>query len=280
MSPVRVRIVCTFAALASSAACSSGTRGTGDMARGAINLDGFIDPALEKPTDFAAVDLPPTFETIWAHTGTTLYTVDPTSFDLNKVGDFNGPEDMTDLAVTPDGNIYTVSRTGVYSVDRTTGKALTIATSIASSNVALTFRLDGTLLAADQAGNVIVIDTTNGSTTTVGNYSTNKSYDTAGDLVAVADGTMYGVSTKAPGVSSTSNVLIKVNTSTAKATTVGPIGYTGVFGTAYSAGRVLAFTKTGQIIQIDPSTGDGTLVATHAGVAFYGAGTSPLVPIN
>ncbi|MEO6952273.1 MAG: hypothetical protein ABI321_10705 [Polyangia bacterium] len=281
MSLARDRIVCTFAAALSLAGCSgrSGTQGTGDMARAPVNLDGFIDPGMVTPTDFAAADLPPTYETIWAHTGTTLYTVDPSTFALTTIGDFNGPEDMTDLAVTPDGKVYTVSRTGVYSVDQNTGEATTLATGISSSNVALTFRLDGKLLAADQAGNVIIIDTTNGSTTTLGKYSSNMSYDTAGDLVAVADGTMYGVSTKAPNISDKSNVLIKVNTSTAKATTVGSIGFTGVFGTAYSGGRVLAFTKTGQIIQIDPSTGAGTLVATHTGTAFYGAGTSPLVPI-
>ena len=250
------------------------------MAHAAVNLDGFIDPGMVTPTDFAAADLPPTFETIWAHTGTTLYTVDPMTFLLTKIGDFNGPEDMTDLAVTPDGKVYTVSRTGVYSVDQNTGAASKLATlGSTTSAVALTFRLDGKLLAADQSGNVIIIDTTNGSTTSLGKYSTTGGYDTAGDLVAVADGTMYGVSTKAPNVSDPSNVLIKVNTSTAKASTVGSIGYTGVFGTAYSGGRVLAFTKTGQIIQINPATGDGTLVATHTGIAFYGAGTSPLVPI-
>ena len=31
---------------------------------------------------------------------------------------------------------------------------------------------------------------------------------------------------------------------------------------------------------IDPTTGQGTLVKTHSGVVFYGAGTSPLVPIQ
>jgi hypothetical protein len=78
----------------------------------------------------------------------------------------------------------------------------------------------------------------------------------------------------------TSNVLLKVNPTTAIASGVGAIGYVGVFGVAYSNGRVLAFTKTGQIVEIDRNSGVGTLRREYPGKIFYGAGTSPLVPIS
>ena len=254
--------------------CSHGVGNIPDMPKGG-DLAGFLN----NDHDLSPVpyDFPPQLGIIYAHTGTTLYTVDASSYDLTTVGDFGGMDDMTDLAVTPDGNVYTISRTALYKVDTNTGAATQLFAGIASSNVALTFKDDGTLLAADQAGAVRTIDPTNGNITELGTYGTG--YDTAGDLVAIADGTMYGVSTKAPTLGSTTNVLIKVNTTTAKATSVGKIGYTGVFGVAYAGGRVLAFTSTGQIIRIDPSTGIGTLVKTHAGLKFYGAGTSPLVPV-
>lgn len=274
----------------SLAACSSnGSRGVGDMLKG---LDGFLggppDGSAEKPTDFAGIDLPPTYAQIYAHTGQTLYTFDPTApsaSQLSLVGDFGVSDDMTDLAVTPDGKVYTVSRTTVYTVDAASGQATKLADGISSSMVALTFRLDGTLLSSDQNGNVYIIDPATAKTTKLGSFGSG--YDTAGDLVAIADGTMFGVSTMAPDLpNATTNVLVQVNTSTAKAKTVGEIGYSGVFGVAYSGGHVLAFTKTGQIIEIDPMTGAGTLLgvkndqSTGKPMVFYGAGTSPLVPIN
>jgi hypothetical protein len=123
-----------------------------------------------------------------------------------------------------------------------------------------------------------VIDPTSGKVTELGTYGSG--FDTAGDLVAVSDGTMFGISAKGPGSSTTSNVLIKVDTKSAKGTGVGPIGFDNVFGIAYAGGRVLAFNTAGQIVRIDPKTGQGTLVATHTGVKFWGAGTSPLVPIQ
>jgi len=217
--------------------------------------------------------------TIYAHEAQTLYTVDPTTFGLTTVGPFAAGDDMTDLAITPDGQIYTISRTSLYKVDRQTAKATLLLSNISTSNVALTFLVDGTLIASDKAGLVRRIDPTNGMVTELGSYGSG--FDTAGDLVVVSDGTMFGISSVGPlSMSGATNVLLKVNPQTGVATGVGPIGFVGVFGIAYSNGRVLAFTNTGQIIRIDPTSGTGTLVKTHAGKIFYGAGTSPLVPIN
>src|SRR5262249_5830920 len=93
-----------------------------------------------------------------------------------------------------------------------------------------------------------------------------------------SDGTMYGVSATNPGGSnaSSNNVLIRVDTSTGHATPVGPIGFGDVLGLAYVSSKVIGFTQSGKIIQINPLTGAGTLLATRA-VAWWGAGMSPLV---
>ncbi len=256
------------------AGCSKSMHTDFDLGPSTTDLAGF---GKVDPPDLSGVDFPPSFGTIYAHTGTTLYTVNPTTYDLTTIGDFGAAEDMTDLAITPDNKIYTISRTALYTVDGSTAISTPLFGGIASSNVALTFQVDGTLLAADQAGKLRVIDPASHVVTEVGSYGTG--YDTAGDLVAIANGTMYGVSTKAPNFGSDTNVLIKVDTSTAKATAVGKIGYTGVFGVAYAGGKVLAFTNMGEIIRIDPNTGAGTLVRTYAGMKWYGAGTSPLVPV-
>lgn len=274
--PTRGFGFCVLATLAFAAGCGDNGHSSTDL--GGVMYADLAGFGHTEPPDFSGLDFPPAFGTIYAHTGQTLYTVDPFTYDLTTVGDFGAAEDMTDLAITPDNKIYTISRTSLFSVNKTTAAATSLFSGIASSNVALTFQTDGTLLAADQAGKVRVIDPTNGDVTEVGAYGTG--YDTAGDLVAVADGTMYGVSTKAPSLGSDTNVLIKVNSTNAKATSVGKIGYTGVFGVAYAGGRVLAFTNMGEIIRIDPATGNGTLVRTYSGMKWYGAGTSPLVPIQ
>ena len=44
-------------------------------------------------------------------------------------------------------------------------------------------------------------------------------------------------------------------------------------------GKVRVFTKTGQIIEVDPATGAGTIKADTV-IEFWGAGVTPLVPVE
>ena len=66
---------------------------------------------------------------------------------------------------------------------------------------------------------------------------------------------------------------------TGKATPIGSTGFANVFGLAYYGSRVIAFTGSGQILEINPVTGTGTLLAKH-NHAYYGGTVSPLIPIN
>jgi hypothetical protein len=215
--------------------------------------------------------------TIFVHTGDALFTVDPVTFDLHEIGGFGIDKAMTDIAVALDGTLYGVSMTSLYKIDRKTGLATKLLDNISSTNVALTFQTDGTLLASDQSGAVRTIEPGSGAVAEIGAYGAG--FDTAGDLVAVADGTMFGISAKGPGTSKTSNVLLTVDPKTGAAVGVGPIGYDEVFGIAFSGGNVMAFTRGGEIIRIDPKTGAGTVVRIYPDREFFGAGTSPLVPI-
>ena len=106
-------------------------------------------------------------------------------------------------------------------------------------------------------------------------------YGTAGDLVAVADGTMFAV-VEGPGSSHLdNNLLLTIDPASGEyLTLVGEIGFGHVFGVAFASGNVYAFTRDGQVIEINRSTGAGTLVRTHAGVAFFGAGVTPRVEIE
>jgi hypothetical protein len=255
-------------------ACSAGGRIAGD--------GGLVDMAMHGEggsTDFAlaSFDGGQAIERFYAHDANTLYLVDPDTFVLTTIGNFGTTQSMTDLAVNAAGEVYTVSKDSLYSVNATTGKATLVVSGIADNNVALTFTDDGRLLASDKSGTLRELDPTTGHATTLGTYGSG--FNTAGDLVVVADGTMFGISETGPGTTSISNALLKVSSMTGTATGVGPIGYKGVFGIAFSRGKVIAFTDGGDIIQIDPATGQGTLKKS-TGKAFFGAGSNPLQPIN
>src|SRR5262249_39701339 len=156
------------------------------------------------------------------------------------------------------GNLYGVSYTALYQINKNTGHATYIGNIPGTSNVGLTFLAAGDLLASDADGEVKRINAATAMSTDVGNFQNGLS--TAGDLVAVSDGTMYGVSATNPGGSnaSSNNVLIRVDTSTGHATPVGPIGFGDVLGLAYVSSKVIGFTQSGKIIQINPLTGAGT----------------------
>ena len=145
-------------------------------------------------------------------------------------------------------------------------------------NVGMTFLNDGTLLATDKAGGVRRIDPNTGQITEIGMFG--GGYATAGDLVAVADGTMFAISDEGPnGDELTNNVLLTVDTATGAATPIGQIGYGEVFGVAVANNKIYAFTEPGEVIEIDPTTGAGQLVRMHT-ETFWGAGVTPLVVVE
>jgi hypothetical protein len=220
--------------------------------------------------------------TIYATSGTSIYKINPSDWSETQIGTYGVADSMTDLAMTPDGNVYTVSSTALYHIDLGTGAATKVMTVTGSLNNALTFLPDNRLLAADAGGTLKVIDPVAKTVTNIGSYG--NGYGSSGDLVAVGDGTMFGISATAAGGGSiaSNNLLITVDTVTGKATPVGQIGYGNVFGLAYYKSRVIAFTGqsgTGNIIEIDPATGAATLLATHSH-NYFGGTVSPLIPIN
>ncbi|MCC6998725.1 MAG: hypothetical protein IT370_29205 [Deltaproteobacteria bacterium] len=273
-------------------ALAAAIAGCGPPSAGDDDDDVQIDAGLTKDSSVNGPDstfVPPPV-IIYAHSATDLYLVDRTSFAVTTVGPFmtDAANDITDIAVTPGGLLYGISRTNLYSIDRSTGRATLVAPlSGSTSNVGLTFLRDGSLLATDKSGGVRSINPSTGQVTEIGNFGNGLA--TAGDLVAVADGTMYAISDKGPcptpGANcvgtdaSASNWLLTVNTTTGIGTPIGMIGFGRVFGAAYANGKVYAFTEDGKIIEINRASGQGTMVKTFTG-EFWGAGVTSLVPID
>jgi hypothetical protein len=229
---------------------------------------------------------PTSSQVIYAHSDSQLFTIDPSNWNASLIGSFYlsgsldaGPS-MTDLAVSPLDEVYTISYSDLYRVDRSTA-AVTLVMSLLADMTnggfnGLTSLPDGTLLAVDFIGDIVALDPIAKTLTPLGSYGSG--FTSSGDLVSVADGTLYGISyTSAGGVdASSNNILLKVDPRTAVATAIGPIGYGNVYGLGYYGGTLLAFTEGQQIIRLDPNTGAGTIVS-YSPVQFWGAGVSPLI---
>jgi hypothetical protein len=282
LTPLLVVIVSALAL----AACAPDTRTEGDddgADAAPASVDGgdpdgnFVDAGL-VPDGSGGGDA----FAVYVHSKDTLYTMDPTSFALTTVGTFDPPtaDDITDLAVAADGTIFVISKTKLYTADAHDAHVTFVAnlsSTPTAGNVGLTFLPGGDLLATDKSGGIRSINTSTGVVHEIGTFS--NGFRTAGDLVAVENGTMYAISDYGPGGVATfsNNWLITVDPATGQTTPIGQIGVSGVFGAAFINGKVMVFTKTGQIVEVDRTTGHGTVKATTV-IEFWGAGVSPLVP--
>jgi hypothetical protein len=218
-----------------------------------------------------------------------LVTVGP--FKAPQVG--NGEDVITDLAVAPDDTIWGISNTNLYTVNATDGHVTLVGpvTACGVQAVALTFTTDGNLYAADFKGAFCKIDPTSKTVTQIGTLGGNLAI--SGDLVAVDDGTVYGTAYNlADGAgmgTQANNYLVKLDPTTGRSTaTLGQTGYPKLFGVAYAQGQVFGFTHdgSGDVVTIDPKTGQGTLYnsfldpATQKGISFAGAGVNSKVSVG
>ena len=265
--------------LVSALASGCGTDGdSGDLP------DGSVTPGPDA-------DVGPKTIQMYVHTRDTLYRIDDQNFALIEVGPFNAAngESMTDLAITPDGEIYTISsstsetKSALWGINANSGQATHVADVgeiDEQRNVGMTFAIDGTLLATDQTGGVRKIDPLTGQVTELGEFGSG--YATAGDLVGIDDGRMFAISDEGPnGNEETNNVLITINPETgAFISSIGQIGWGKVWGSAAANNKIYAFTEEGYVIEINPANGVGTERALYSGIKFWGAGVTPRAAID
>lgn len=214
-------------------------------------------------------------QTMFSHSGDTLFRIDPKLLKVEEVGQFwpNAPH-MTDLAVTPDGQLYALSTNNLYRVNGITAEVSWVAKVPGLTNVALTFDKDGSLLAADKSGGFRRIDPASGQVTEIGSYGAN--LGSSGDLVGLKDGRLYDVNDV--GAANYDNELILVDPQTGTASPVGKIGFRMVWGLSFWGGTLYGFTRKGEFISIDPQTGQGSLIQSTS-QEFWGAAVTPEAPL-
>ena len=241
--------------------------------------------------------------TVYAHADHVLYSIDLMAKTLVTVGPFKAPninvsgtmeeDPITDLAVAPDGTIYVVSERSIYTADPTDGHVTLLGplTACGQACVALSFTADNKLYTADFKGAFCNIDISVSPPKVSSLGDIGRNLAVSGDLVAVADGTMFAtVSDLSTSSTQKNNMLATIDPSTGAVST--PIGSTGspkLFGAAYALGKVFGFTHdgSGHVVTIDPTTGAGTPFntftdpSTGMGISFAGAGVNAMVaPIN
>ena len=241
----------------------------------------------------------PNCYSVYAHSDHTLYVIDLMTKALQTVGPFKAPvvnnvEDViTDLAVAPDGTIWVISETALYKASATDGHVTKVGSLAAcgTRGVALTFTAAGKLYTGDFKGAICEIDVAQTPPVVKPPVTLKNGMALSGDLVAVADGTVFGtvykISDNAGQGTNLSNVLAKIDVTTGVVTQLGASGYPKLFGVSYAHGHVIGFTHdgTGNVIEMDPATGAGTIFgtftdpATSMGISFAGAGVNALVPV-
>ena len=199
---------------------------------------------------------------VFAESSNNLYAVTPFSTGgdvlIGPIQTSRGARpEITDIAWNDlDRSLYGVSFEALYQIDRTTGLAHRIGTTLDVADVnALAFDASGNLYSATDTGDFVFINISTGRASVIGTFG--NGYESSGDLAFGPDGSLFGT-VKVPG--RTTDVLISVNPSTGKATEIGETGYRDVFGLFFVEDQLYGVTAENLLITIDTQTGNASLV--------------------
>ena len=190
-----------------------------------------------------------------------LWRVDTITQDASLVGRM--AEVMTDVAISPTGELFGITFTDLYRIDPVTANTNHVGSlglGLFGDANALEFDTVGNLYLATISGELREVDTITGVTSLVMNVA-----PSSGDLGFAPDGTLLLASRNAQSVN---DDLVLIDLPGGTYTTLGSIGFPEVFGLAFSDGMLFGFNDVGEVFSIDVSTGAGTLLGD----------TNPLVP--
>ncbi len=250
-----------------------------------------------RDVEVPPVDAPPLMGEVlvYAHSKSTLFSFDPRSLRVASLGEFYDADhdeepEITDIAITKDGEIYGCSRDALYRIDDENAASKRLAEFDLPEGVSfngLTFVPMGelendreTLVGATddgEDGTYYRIDLETGATREIGRYS--NGYRSSGDIVSV-EGAGTFATVKRDDLDT--DLLVRIDLTTGRATRIGDgIGYRRIFGLAYFRDRLYGFVADGTLVQIDLDTGVGDEVSTTTGtMQFWGAGVTTLAPVG
>jgi hypothetical protein len=183
-------------------------------------------------------------------------TVDVATGVATKIG--NAGVLLTDIAFDPSGNLWGVSFTNLYSINKSTGTATNVGALGAgiNGNNALVFSSTGILYSASSTNkNLYTINTSTGAATSLGQINMNN--NSSGDL-AFNGGSLY--------LSNMNDQLVKIDLSNlANSVELGDLGYSLVYGLATAGNSVLYGVSGNTVFSVNTTTGAGTFVINYSG---------------
>lgn len=198
-----------------------------------------------------------------------LIAVDVATGDAVLVGTFE--PDLYDIAFSPLGELYGVTRRDLYRVNTETGAATLVGAFDLGSTVginALTFDSEGTLFAASsQRGNLYQIDTANGDGSLIGPLGVGS----AGDVTFDRLGRLV--------LTTSTNRLYEINTDTGAATLIGPLNISGVYGVARAPNGQLYGVADREILAVDTITGESNVIWDYS-TSGWGDGGGAAFPLE
>jgi hypothetical protein len=227
---------------------------------------------------------------LYAHSSSTLYSVDPATYAITTIGDFqdtngNAITAMTDIALDQNNNMYGVTFTDLYQINYSGNPVVcTQLGGLSTSYNGLTFvpsSLMGTpndvLVGNALDGGWWQINLAPVSETLIGYYGGGPGViGSAGDSVGITGDRVYATAT---GLGA-SDHLITVDPKTgAMSADLGSTGQTGLWGLGYWSGKAYAFSSAGEIFTIDLTTGVVTQVST-GDPSWWGAAVTTNVNVN
>ena len=242
------------------------------------------------------VDSPPAVDMsrVYAHSADTLYRMNAQTFTSVPIGTMAGIGTMglTDLAIDNANHMVGITRTQLFSIDPATGAATLIKdlSQSAQGFTSLSYVPDPAssavdiLISANDQGDVFKIDPTTGNATKIGSYgnnSTGKKIVSSGDIIGVRGFGIYATVDVGTEVNDYLAVIDPANNW--KAT---PLPYPTmkdhIFGLGFWGGKVYGFVAdagtSGQMVQIDPTTGASTDKSSGA-VRWFGAAVATDAPV-
>lgn len=233
---------------------------------------------------------------VYAHSGGMLYRLNNVSFEPVIIGTLSGlgTQSLTDLAIDKNDTMVGITLDKLYGINNQNGQTALIkdlptgargftSLSFIPENLADPDSND-MLVSANDDGDVFRIDVATGDATKLGNFGKT----TAGKAI-VSSGDLFGV--RGLGIFATVDVggagqdfLAKIDPAAGwTATPIGAgTGYDRIFGLGYWNGTIYGFvdanTGGGKVIQIDRTTGEGSLLSS-GDVRWFGAGVATNAPI-
>ena len=204
----------------------------------------------------------------YANTPDALYLVEPFKRQITRVTSANN---FFDIDTDASGVLFGMTTSTLYRLDAATSTWIEVGRhSIQATNNPNGLAIERDERAFVTAGNELFeVNTRTAQSRRIG--AMGGSYRSSGDCVVTKGERLYMTSSN--GLRS--DLLVSIDGRTGAATTIGETGFSQIYALTAAWGRLFGMTGQGHLVELDVSTGRGTLLHTFAGMSWYGAASTP-----